>query len=417
MSCQFKLLTRQMSDDFKDVVNELFKAVEIELTQRIKLGCSRHANWQSAIAGSLKAFRRKEETLALGLTLERITFSSVSEINDQATDSGYGTGHGTDTVSVASCNSFASSLGLSSNEIQELIMNFTNTLMESSHVSDWATAASASAPASMVETRISNLLKEFSMELLPLASVEEESKGKIDACRFIRRQRQRIARCFREGIDTTVAVSVFDTLKSANGQLSLLEKMGSWEQSSERENIGDPEDKFDGVENDDEIMSKYTAAKAFLVSSPPFRRLIEKLQSIYYDRDEKLDSIRILIGKGLSSSVLDHKHKAIFSMMNWDLPAFMESQYGTEHISSLGSVITITGSALYCQATTAAKYLEQNWPLEGPGVLEVLQSAMESANLQAATGNLYPSFSPLSSLSLSSSRKHLPDVSFATKHY
>jgi hypothetical protein len=69
-----------MSDGFKQVINDLFKPIEIELTQRTRLGCSRYPDWKNAIKGSLKKFRRKNETLQMDLTLEQIKSTSFEPI-------------------------------------------------------------------------------------------------------------------------------------------------------------------------------------------------------------------------------------------------------------------------------------------------------------------------------------------------
>jgi len=69
--------------------------------------------------------------------------------------------------------------------------------------------------------------------------------------------------------------------------------------------------------------------------------------------------------------------------MNWDIPAFMKTQYEFDSNVKLASVITISGSALYCQATTSGEYLRQTWPDYGAQMLEVLQAALDSPELSA----------------------------------
>jgi hypothetical protein len=61
-----------MSDRFREIIDELLKPIEVELTQRVQTGCSTFPHWRDAIEGSLKKFRRKEETLTLDLTLDQI---------------------------------------------------------------------------------------------------------------------------------------------------------------------------------------------------------------------------------------------------------------------------------------------------------------------------------------------------------
>jgi hypothetical protein len=69
--------------------------------------------------------------------------------------------------------------------------------------------------------------------------------------------------------------------------------------------------------------------------------------------------------------------------MTWDIPTFMKTQYDFDSNVKLKSVITISGSALYSQATTMAEYLKQNWPDHGGHLLAVLQAALDSPDLSA----------------------------------
>jgi len=211
-------------------------------------------------------------------------------IDDRNTDSGYHTGIGTDTASVISCDSIGPWSGLSLNVLQELITKFTNTLLETTSVTDWACAATIMIPPQVMETRVAALLKNFSLELLPLASIDQDSKKKIEACLFIRRNGQRIARCFRESASTTAAAEVFHQLKFSNNEISLEEKMRNWELSSDMvcKEVDDASD-----DGEAELPIEFSDAKEFLISSQPFQHLIERFQALYYDRDEMLLTIRL----------------------------------------------------------------------------------------------------------------------------
>ena len=62
-----------------------------------------------------------------------------------------------------------------------------------------------------------------------------------------------------------------------------------------------------------------------------------------------------------------------------DLLSFMQRHYGEDSGSStLGSVITLSGTARHAQATTTAEYLKSHWPRTGPLTLDALQCAMNS---------------------------------------
>ena len=62
----------------------------------------------------------------------------------------------------------------------------------------------------------------------------------------------------------------------------------------------------------------------------------------------------------------------------------MRNQYDDYKNVVLSSVITITGTALFAQATTCGQYVQQSWPLKGDSVLEVLQLAVRKSNHSSA---------------------------------
>ncbi|KFZ19687.1 hypothetical protein V502_03498 [Pseudogymnoascus sp. VKM F-4520 (FW-2644)] len=75
--------------------------------------------------------------------------------------------------------------------------------------------------------------------------------------------------------------------------------------------------------------------------------------------------------------------EVVFSI-SWDLPAFMANQYETK--CPLGSVITLSGTAMHAQAITCEEYLKLNWPKYGIEVLVILEMALDSPELRYTTG-------------------------------
>ena len=53
----------------------------------------------------------------------------------------------------------------------------------------------------------------------------------------------------------------------------------------------------------------------------------------------------------------------LMSLNDWDLPYFMKTQFDDEAQTDIGSVITLSGSALCAQATTSSEYIDYMWPL------------------------------------------------------
>ena len=56
---------------------------------------------------------------------------------------------------------------------------------------------------------------------------------------------------------------------------------------------------------------------------------------------------------------------------------FMDQQFAGSN-SDLGRVVTLSGSAVYGQATTCSDYVRSHWPLQGLWVLSILQDAFDS---------------------------------------
>ncbi|KAH8753476.1 hypothetical protein BGZ57DRAFT_964852 [Hyaloscypha finlandica] len=85
--------------------------------------------------------------------------------------------------------------------------------------------------------------------------------------------------------------------------------------------------------------------------------------------------IRASVLRGLSDGESVHAFFTIY----WDLRAFIRHQY--EHVPiSIGSIITLSGSAVAAQATTCQDYVHANWPIYGSRVLLALQEAFDSSD-------------------------------------
>jgi hypothetical protein len=70
-------------------------------------------------------------------------------------------------------------------------------------------------------------------------------------------------------------------------------------------------------------------------------------------------------------------HTAHFHI-RWALREFLEQQFGTSSVPSLGSVIALTGSAIAAQATTVKDYLNKNWP-KSTKLLQLLEKDFSSS--------------------------------------
>jgi hypothetical protein len=76
-----------------------------------------------------------------------------------------------------------------------------------------------------------------------------------------------------------------------------------------------------------------------------------------------------------------------FNVVDWDLFDFLAGQIDkTAH--RVGTVVTLSGSALYAHATTCSEYMMKNWPFGALLLLDVLQNAIGSS-IHHAKGMAY----------------------------
>lgn len=90
-----------------------------------------------------------------------------------------------------------------------------------------------------------------------------------------------------------------------------------------------------------------------------------------------------LIKSQVLGELLESKTVVALLAMDWDILAFMKSQYPDNDNANLGSVITLSGTVLSAQATTCSEYSQQNWPSQGLKVITAFQSAIDSREHKA----------------------------------
>lgn len=111
--------------------------------------------------------------------------------------------------------------------------------------------------------------------------------------------------------------------------------------------------------------------------------------SFDFDCGEQLARIRdaVIAGSTDESSKtisVGQKYDRTLSLtISWDVLGFTRLYIDEGSGGDLASAITLTGSALFAQATTCAAYLKQNWPLTCENVLSVLQAALNKEDRTA----------------------------------
>ena len=328
-------------------------------------------------------------------------------------DSGYRSGLGTDTESVCSLGSVGSSFGLPADFLQEFIAFFGDTLIEKSGAQRWTEHALAVRSPDEIETRLTVLLKEYSMELtsnppkLPTDSKRiQQVQHSVDgqalagAARLIRRYRPKIARYFRDNAVSASAstASLSERLQQLGQQLSLTERLGLF--SKPTPNTDDTTETMLDVQmdEDDEGVADLALVQELLVSCRAFDRLALSLRrTLSHDDGLQMANVRTWVSEGIQNTACGAKdaapsppevgyiphHLARFDV-NWSIVEFMRSQYGTKS-PNIGAVVTLTGSALYAQATTCAEYVKTTWPNSGPAFLELLEAGLSKLQEEQRT--------------------------------
>ncbi|CAI9634166.1 unnamed protein product [Alternaria burnsii] len=101
------------------------------------------------------------------------------------------------------------------------------------------------------------------------------------------------------------------------------------------------------------------------------RFALDVRRELYDDDSIAMRNIETIVSETKYRSTL-HGYEATFQM-RWSIEKFMQDQY-REDIPRFGSVLTLTGSALYAQASTCANYIEMTWPSTGTFFLELLDA-------------------------------------------
>ena len=91
----------------------------------------------------------------------------------------------------------------------------------------------------------------------------------------------------------------------------------------------------------------------------------------------KMEEIKLSLLQGLE--LQENKKCHAFYKVEWPLGAFIRSQ-NMDADTPIGRVVTITGSAVDCRATTCEEYLSTTWPSRGLRFLDLLQYALDSTD-------------------------------------
>ncbi|KAL8711835.1 MAG: hypothetical protein Q9220_003779 [cf. Caloplaca sp. 1 TL-2023] len=120
------------------------------------------------------------------------------------------------------------------------------------------------------------------------------------------------------------------------------------------------------------------------LSSPDWKPTSKGLQ---YERrlstveTEEGDNMELVRSQVVRTSTTWYPQRA-FLTLDWDLLHFLENQFPYGPKAKIGSIITLSGLALYAQTTTCSKYVEDTWPLYGLEVLKIFEDTVDSVDHQ-----------------------------------
>lgn len=216
----------------------------------------------------------------------------------------------------------------------------------------------------------------------PRQQPSKDSQILEGATKLIRRYRPKIARYFCDNAvsEPVTEDSLTSRLQALSRQLSLTEKLGLLDKAAPSRQ--DPAETTNDIPTDDEVdelFSDIEGIRDLLVSSEAFEHLAADLRRTLYCGDEHvMNRIESTILSGLAdSSTSANVHTAVF-LVEWSLPSFMMSQYD-EDVPQIGSVVTLSGSALYAQATTCLEYAKTVWPSSGSDFVAAMEAMLRNA--------------------------------------
>jgi hypothetical protein len=305
-------------------------------------------------------------------------------------DSGYHSGLGTDTESVCSMDSVGSSVGVPQNFLQDFIAYFGDTLIQKAGAREWAGYALVHRSSAEIEKQLNSLLKKYTIEMasnstnywdpVPSNNTSHSPNSSqrhvlAGAASLIRRYRPKISRYFCDNAAsmTENEVPFSERLRGLGQQLSLNERLGLLAKSGVYTHDPGEDDWFS------DLCTDLQPIRELLVSNAAFNRLaLELRRALYSDDTLEMERVRLAILEGKQGPLCNAQFN-----VNWTFVDFMQAQYGRE-LPSIYSVVVLTGSALYAQATTCGEYIKEIWPKTGAFLIAALDAILQQPSLASA---------------------------------
>jgi len=178
---------------------------------------------------------------------------------------------------------------------------------------------------------------------------------------------------------------VIDAKPRESDALSPSEKVALWD--TEIAEFADfPKDEIVEEKELDDLLSSFSSHQNFLRQSQEYQWLLGKIRAnvmlLQKDRD-----VMSAISNEINAAFDRLKNKGSQSpapvyTVSFDIKIgigpFLDRYYANDSYRDVGSVITLTGSAVNAQAVTCRQYLQQTWPISGIKTLDALERSRTS---------------------------------------
>ncbi|KAJ2979480.1 hypothetical protein NUW58_g7188 [Xylaria curta] len=149
----------------------------------------------------------------------------------------------------------------------------------------------------------------------------------------------------------------------------------------------EPSRSLEGFDGHEEKGRAIKLARPTLTQGEAFGTLVTVIRRKFYQDD--LFTMRQIERQLKDCLCQDPKSSGEISVLfelDWKPSEFFESQF-EGRIPRIGTLVTLTGSAFYAQATTCAEYLRRTWPATWELFLSSLQSVLDSKVMPVASNN------------------------------
>src|SRR3569833_425594 len=311
---------------------------------------------------------------------------------------------------------------------REFVAAFGNLLLEETDAIAWVGYAFASYSKERFETTLQYLLEVYAEEIVLDLSTTQDSDEELmfSVASLICKYSSSIARYFRRNATTRSGASPAEShLDETTNRSRLSEEVSlSNREAVQVTSFEAPVGAAETPESDDdvgdilvqEVPVDLDKIHSLLRGRLPFERLmVDMRRTFYFDEELKMEKIRNMVLSVVHSfgppnycpacrraarpNISRHEtlepcisHTAAWYLaefnMDWKPLDFMTSQYGPgRKCPKIGSVVTLSGSALYAYATTVAEYVQEVWPRTGSAELARLSRELERGKQVQATKN------------------------------